>query len=548
MTHESPSARDCLQPVFDYHEASKHRFEAYASGPGFLDWEAQPDPFRRYAGAPLLTLQCIEPVPEPRYDDVFSDSCRPAAAPLNRQTISQLFYDSLALSAWKSTGAARWALRVNASSGNLHPTEGYLVCGPVAGLCDTPMVGHYAPQVHALEVRARFDAGLWSMLSAAFPAQTIFIGLASIHWREAWKYGRRAYRYCMHDVGHALGALGMAVAGLGWQLQLLDDLGTDELALLLGTGSKHLAEPEEPDLLLACTPGGTGQQPPGLPPDAVQAFASLDWLGSPNLLSPSHVDWELESIAAAVRKPRATCQYQQPAQSPLSWSPDPRPAALRRLIRQRRSAVAMDGETRMPRASFYRMLARTLAFPGAVPFSMLPWKAHIHLALMVHRVDDLPRGLYLLVRDPLQTTLLQQALTQADPWEKPPGCPDGLPLYCLIESGIAGAARQISCHQDIASDGCFSLAMLAEYLGPLRRYGPWFYPRLYWEAGLIGQLLYLEAEAAGLRSTGIGCFFDDPMHELLGLGDHSFQDLYHFTVGAPVEDERLTTLPAYAGE
>jgi hypothetical protein len=88
--------------------------------------------------------------------------------------------------------------------------------------------------------------------------------------------------------------------------------------------------------------------------------------------------------------------------------------------------------------------------------------------------------------------------------------------------------------------------MLAEYTQPLQLYGPWFYPRLYWEAGMIGQLLYLEAEAAGIRSTGIGCFFDDAMHELLGLEDRDFQDIYHFTVGGPVEDRRLTTLPAYA--
>ena len=62
---------------------------------------------------------------------------------------------------------------------------------------------------------------------------------------------------------------------------------------------------------------------------------------------------------------------------------------------------------------------------------------------------------------------------------------------------------------------------------------------------MIGQVLYLEAEAAGLRGTGIGCYFDDAMHELLGLRDDFCQDLYHFTVGGPVEDRRITTLPAY---
>ena len=168
------------------------------------------------------------------------------------------------------------------------------------------------------------------------------------------------------------------------------------------------------------------------------------------------------------------------------------------------------------------------------------------LAVLVHRVHDLPQGLYLLVRDPAQTDALQRALTATNGWQKPPGCPEQLPLYGLVEGDARAAARQTACHQDIASDGCFSLAMLAEYTQPLQRFGPWFYPRLYWEAGMIGQLLYLEAEAAGIRSTGIGCFFDDAMHELLGLEDRDFQDIYHFTVGGPVEDRRLITLPAYA--
>ena len=71
------------------------------------------------------------------------------------------------------------------------------------------------------------------------------------------------------------------------------------------------------------------------------------------------------------------------------------------------------------------------------------------------------------------------------------------------------------------------------------------YPRLFWETGLIGQVLYLEAEAAGIRSTGIGCFFDDSVHEVLGIRDHSWQSLYHFAVGGPVDDPRLKTLAPY---
>ncbi len=546
MSRDSAATPVSSQPVLDYHQSTKHRFEAYARGPGRLDWATQPDPFRRYAGARLVTLQTVEPTDQPRYDAVFDPARRPAAEPLNLRTVSRLFYDSLALSAWKQLGDTRWALRVNASSGNLHPTEGYLICGPIDGLCDRPMVCHYAPRDHALEVRAEFDSVLWDTLRGRFPEQTVFIGLTSIHWREAWKYGQRAYRYCMHDAGHALGAISIAAAGLGWQTQLLDALGADDLALLMGTRRDDDAEREEADLVIACVPGQQPVDQIDLPEAALAAFTSLAWQGSPNRLSPSHIDWGMDDIAAAVRKPRGAPHYEVFENPPRSLVLEQRPWSLRGIIRQRRSAVAMDGRTWLSRDTFYRMLYRTLPAAGGIPFATLPWKPHIHLAVLVHRVHDLPQGLYLLVRDPARTEALQRALTAANGWQKPPGCPEQLPLYCLVEADARAPARQTACHQDIASDGCFSLAMLAEYAQPLQRYGPWFYPRLHWEAGMIGQLLYLEAEAAGIRSTGIGCFFDDAMHQLLGLEDRTFQDIYHFTVGGPVEDTRLTTLPAYA--
>jgi hypothetical protein len=86
--------------------------------------------------------------------------------------------------------------------------------------------------------------------------------------------------------------------------------------------------------------------------------------------------------------------------------------------------------------------------------------------------------------------------------------------------------------------------LLAEFQQPVSA-AAWHYRRLFWETGLIGQVLYLEAEAVGMRGTGIGCFFDDSVHETLGLKDRQFQSLYHFTVGKPLEDSRLQTLPAY---
>ena len=163
MNNHSENCPDALQKVFQYHDITKHHFQGYASGPGYLDWATQPDPFRRYSGTRLVSLEKIPTTDEPLYDDAFVHGQIPPAS-VTVRTISQLFYDSLAISAWKSTCEASWALRVNPSSGNLHPTEGYLICGPITGLCDTPSVCHYAPKEHGLEVRAAFELRLWGAL------------------------------------------------------------------------------------------------------------------------------------------------------------------------------------------------------------------------------------------------------------------------------------------------------------------------------------------------------------------------------------------------
>ena len=130
-----PGVSDELEQILAYHDATKHQLHRYARGPGGLDWANQPDPFRRYAGAPLIKLDHIPPGEQPFYEPVFVEGHIPAR-PLDRASLSQLFYDSLALSAWKQVGDTRWSLRVNPSSGNLHPTEGYLICGPVPGVTE----------------------------------------------------------------------------------------------------------------------------------------------------------------------------------------------------------------------------------------------------------------------------------------------------------------------------------------------------------------------------------------------------------------------------
>ena len=157
-----------------------------------------------------------------------------APAPLSVDSISLFFRYALSLTAWKRFEGTTWSLRANPSSGNLHPTEGYVLLPSLDAIHDRPGVYHYASKAHGLELRADFDPSVWAALTAAFPEGSFLVGLSSILWREAWKYGERAFRYCQHDVGHALGSMRFAAAALGWKLRLLDRVGSAAVSQLLG--------------------------------------------------------------------------------------------------------------------------------------------------------------------------------------------------------------------------------------------------------------------------------------------------------------------------
>ena len=55
----------------------------------------------------------------------------------------------------------------------------------------------------------------------------------------------------------------------------------------------------------------------------------------------------------------------------------------------------------------------------------------------------------------------------------------------------------------------------------------------------IGHRLYLAAEALGLRTTGIGVFYDEEVHRYLNLAPKQGQVVYHFAIGHPVPDPRF---------
>ncbi len=532
-----------------YHEQTKHHFHRYARSAGFMDWASQPNPFRFYEGVTAVRLPLLQEDPASEHLALYERS-RNAFQDFTRETIGAFLELSLGLSAWKSIPGNTWALRINPSSGNLHPTEAYLILPALPGV--TAGVFHYNSYLHALEPRAEVPETLWRQIKEHLHTDGFFVALTSIFWREAWKYGERAFRYSQHDVGHALAAFSFSANLLGWKVTWLNVLSDEEIARLLGFDQTQWPEfeLEHPELLCFVHRSGEQRIPRDLPREIVSEFSGLRFQGRPNRLSEDHVDWEIISrVAEATAKPKheeapltVPVRHGLPESTrPFSTPPTPSKIPAAQIIRQRRSAVAFDGVSSITKDQFCAMLDKTLPRDASAPFDLGLTVSCVHLLLFVHRVTGLEPGLYFLLRAERDLPALQQKCHRHFLWRP---VDETLPLYLLQAGDFQSTAASVSCGQSIAGESAFSLGMIARFREEVET-APYRYRQLFWETGMIGQVLYLEAEAAGVRATGIGCFFDDPVHELMGLSDDAFQSLYHFTVGGPRDDARLATLAAY---
>jgi SagB-type dehydrogenase family enzyme len=461
----------------EYHERTKHSAEALRRAPHFLDWANMPDPFRHYEGVPVLDL------PPPGTVPVGDGS----------EFLSQLLFHSAAISATKlvpSTGS-RYALRVNPSSGNLHPTEFHFA---TRGLKQWPDgLYHYRPSSHMAEQRATGD---FVTPLGAGSAPIVFV-LTSIAWREAWKYRNRAYRYCLHDMGHAWQALALAAQAMQCDSYAVGQFPDDEVARLC-----RLNADEWPMLLMKLT----GAAIPGRSPDSGQTV----WFnGSANQLSSEQIPYPLIDEMHAATKAGGNICAAAPAGKgswPASWT-----RSFQEVVRARRSALDFRGGSA---SMSFAQLAAILDYAVQPLFADFAASRFIDLYLYAHRVEGLPPGVY----------RYRPARGELEP----------------VRAGDQRvAAAGLSLGQDLAGNACVAFTMLADLDRAAALHGDRGYRYVYFEAGAIGQRLYLGAEALGLRATGIGAFFDDEVHRYLNVTPEQGQVVYHFAIGYPVFDSRL---------
>src|SRR3984957_7321890 len=282
----------------EYHEFTKHTVEKLRRLQHYLDWANLPNPYRHYEGVPLLDLPADPPAPqlpaleviEGKAGNIFARNvAENAIAKAGAAFLSQLMFYSASISAIKRAATSTYALRVNPSSGNLHPTE-FHFC--TRGLVDWPDgLYHYRPSSHMAEQRAIGDF-VSKLTDTAAPL--VFV-LTSIAWREAWKYRDRAYRYCLHDIGHAWQSLALAGRAMGCESFAIGNFGGGEVS-----GSCLLNEDEWPMLIIT-------QHGSSIPVISREPPKTVLYRGEANQLSDEKISYpRIEKIHAATKLLAAT--------------------------------------------------------------------------------------------------------------------------------------------------------------------------------------------------------------------------------------------------
>jgi SagB-type dehydrogenase family enzyme len=486
----------------EYHELTKHSVESLRRTQHYLDWANMPNPFRHYEGIPVLDLPADPPAPQIPALEVLEGKTGNTLARDGAQFLSQLMFYCASISASKrvpSTGAV-YALRVNLSSGNLHPTEFHFCSQGLAGWPDG--LYHYRPSSHMAEQRAigDFDRKLVDN-----SAPLIFV-LTSIAWREVWKYGNRAYRYCMHDIGHAWQALTLAARAIGCESFACGHFSDDRVA------ERSLLHEDEWPMLIV---GLYGQSIPVRELDPVET--SL-FRGQPNRLSEEQESYPLIERIHAATKLSTEATIPSLEHSKASGRGEIRLPPLvsdRRsfgdVVRSRRSALDFRGGGE---SMSFSQLATVLSIAQERLFADFATTRYVHLYLYVHRVEGLTPGVYRY-------------------W------PEHAELEKIKEGDRCLVAAALSLGQELAGNACVAFSMIGDFETAARNYGDRGYRYVHFEAGAIGQRMYLASEVLGLRATGIGAFFDDRVNRYLDLSSELRQVVYHFAIGYPVPDPRL---------
>ena len=171
-----------FQDFFEYHQKTKHSYYSVRSNPNRIDWDNPPSRFKPYP-----------------------QEVKKVVLDLDKEN-HRFIYQTAGVTAKKSYPGVEYYLRVNPSAGALYPNEIYFQSRNNRDIDDG--IYHYDSASNSIELLTSInDDGLEPYFGYENKQNGFIFLVSSVYFRSSWKYKNRAYRYCLLDAGHILGAL-----------------------------------------------------------------------------------------------------------------------------------------------------------------------------------------------------------------------------------------------------------------------------------------------------------------------------------------------------
>lgn len=457
------------QSILDYHRTTAH-VRGTITGKA-LNWDDKPRPFKLYRAVPTLLLGHDIVMPDIRLDAALAPRSLPENInmPLLLAGLCNLAAGITLIR--NQTDGKVFHFRSMPSAGALYPTELYLAVHRVRDMNDG--LYHYCPMQHRLN---QLRTGrVFSSPPTSGPAIRFF--LTSMPQRSAWKYGARAYRYCLLDAGHMAENLLMAARIHGLPAVLDYDFND-------GAANRFLAlDPEQEGCVAQLHAVGCG------PDVGMNEATPATSTALPEFSRPARANPPEELLAAhRITSSFARCPACPPEIHPGTGIPLPDPvvpASTADTILRRRSRRNFVPRPVKPRVTEYLL--------GLLCRDLPPVCADaLQVGFLAGKTSGFPPGYYHLDRT-------RKSITP------------------VLSGNLLPLAAHVCLDQGWLENCALHVVFTADLKGLEERCGPRAYRYAHLEAGRLGEHVYLAATALNLGACGIGAFFDQEAATLLHL-------------------------------